>query len=656
MSQENIQRFQEIANRGLQDRLDPDKRARFDEAVRRGLITSPAQPESAPIDFGSTLSVRAQRELSPEQQQQLLAAREAQIRAAPPMVPPDQREAAIQERLETPSRPVESENIIEFFRSQAPKGTKLARDLPEIGSAPQLNEFSLGALQRSAAANLITNEAELGAMLQQDIPGSKLMQDPEGRAIIEMPDGGQFAVNKPGLSTQDVMQTVSRVLAFVPAGRAQGLGRTVGAAAGTETGLQGVETALGGEFTPGDIGAEAVFSGAGGIVAGKLEKFFRNRSQQKQKIIDLVKENADEKQLAAFTRDIPRAQRLLAEAAEKQGVDKGTADLILSSTPRDKALMRRALKILRGGKLDKRFAISNRPGDVAGDALKTRYDAVARINRQAGAQVSKAAKGLKGKSVDLSSAYGDFINELQDLGVSITRDKNGKLKGIYNNSEFARSKGTQKALNDFLARSETTSMDGLAAHRLKKIIDGSVEFGKKSTKDPILSRGESLLKGLRSSVNETLQDLSPAYRAANLKFADTRSAMDAFEKAVGPSFNPASENAGKQLVNAARSLMSNNQKRIPAMDSINALQQAAKKYGVSFKDDILTQAAFMDELETLFGSAAPTSFGGQIEKTGAQILTGDTSGLLAEGVKEGIKRARGINEEGLFKALEELLQ
>ena len=39
--QDNRQKFQEIANRGLADRLDPDKRARFDEAVRRGLILLP---------------------------------------------------------------------------------------------------------------------------------------------------------------------------------------------------------------------------------------------------------------------------------------------------------------------------------------------------------------------------------------------------------------------------------------------------------------------------------------------------------------------------------------------------------------------------------------------------------------------------------------
>ena len=41
--QENLARFQEIANRGLQDNLDPEKRSRFDEALRRNLIT--AQPQ-----------------------------------------------------------------------------------------------------------------------------------------------------------------------------------------------------------------------------------------------------------------------------------------------------------------------------------------------------------------------------------------------------------------------------------------------------------------------------------------------------------------------------------------------------------------------------------------------------------------------------------
>ena len=37
--EENLARFQAIADRGLEGQLDEDKRARFDEAVRRQLVT-----------------------------------------------------------------------------------------------------------------------------------------------------------------------------------------------------------------------------------------------------------------------------------------------------------------------------------------------------------------------------------------------------------------------------------------------------------------------------------------------------------------------------------------------------------------------------------------------------------------------------------------
>jgi len=38
------EQIQEIANRGLQDRLSPERRAKFDELVRRGIITLPERP------------------------------------------------------------------------------------------------------------------------------------------------------------------------------------------------------------------------------------------------------------------------------------------------------------------------------------------------------------------------------------------------------------------------------------------------------------------------------------------------------------------------------------------------------------------------------------------------------------------------------------
>ena len=46
------EKWQAIADRGLQDKFDPETRVKFDEAVRRGLITMPDSQQSDPIAIG----------------------------------------------------------------------------------------------------------------------------------------------------------------------------------------------------------------------------------------------------------------------------------------------------------------------------------------------------------------------------------------------------------------------------------------------------------------------------------------------------------------------------------------------------------------------------------------------------------------------------
>jgi hypothetical protein len=58
------EKWQEIANRGLQGQFDPQTRAKFDEAVRRGLITieeqpQPAQPQTQPAAGPTTPEAQA---------------------------------------------------------------------------------------------------------------------------------------------------------------------------------------------------------------------------------------------------------------------------------------------------------------------------------------------------------------------------------------------------------------------------------------------------------------------------------------------------------------------------------------------------------------------------------------------------------------------
>ena len=61
------EKWQEIANRGLQDKFDPVTRAKFDEAVRRGLITAQGSQQVTPILSANNEDVPTVEALAAEQ-------------------------------------------------------------------------------------------------------------------------------------------------------------------------------------------------------------------------------------------------------------------------------------------------------------------------------------------------------------------------------------------------------------------------------------------------------------------------------------------------------------------------------------------------------------------------------------------------------------
>jgi hypothetical protein len=450
------------------------------------------------------------------------------------------------------------------------------------------------------------------------------------------------------------------MLALAPAARATKVLSGTAVAGGGEAALQAAEAGVGGEFTPSDVGTAAAFGGTFQL-GGKAIQAFKNRSAEKDKIVELINKNPSESVTAKYILEGGETLKKdpVAKSVIRQGMDEGTVALIKGATPKDRQTMLDALNRLKKGRTNKRYAAVNRPGDAVGKTLLNRYKTVERLNKEAGKAVNIAARDLKGQDVSLANPYRDFIDRLTDEGVDFVRNKKGELKGVYDESIFANAKGAQKILNDFIKRSEVETLDGLKAHRLKKIIDDSVEFGKKS-QTGITGSAERVLKDLRRGINEELQEISPSYKAANTKFSDTIGALDEFKQAAGPSFNPGAQNQEKMLVNVARSLMSNNQKRTPALNAINDLQDVAKKYGQEFDDDIVAQSAFMAELEALFGSAAPTSFAGGIEtgtKKALETMAGrrGLQDIAIEGVSKGVEKARGISEENLIKSLESLL-
>ncbi|HAK3429649.1 TPA: injection protein [Salmonella enterica] len=134
--------------------------------------------------------------------------------------------------------------------------------LQNVGSAPELNSLSTDAL-RAGWGQLFGSDASQEKILQS--MGGKIRHDEKGNSIVTLPSG-EYALNKPGLSPQDVTSFLANALAFTPAGRAGSVAGAMLKSGATDLALQGVTQATGGE----DINPvqTAISAGLGGVLKG----------------------------------------------------------------------------------------------------------------------------------------------------------------------------------------------------------------------------------------------------------------------------------------------------------------------------------------------------------------------------------------------------
>lgn len=170
----------------------------------------------------------------------------------------------------------ERESNLNTIRAQAEKsGIPLARDLPEIGDAPELNELSMKSFLASAGALFTFEDEEVGEILKKQT-GATISKDVEGSLVATFPSGGTFAINKPGFSAQDLAKGIAAALAFTPGARvATGVGGALAKRAGTqalaagltEAGIQAGQTAIGGDFDLSDVALAGTFAGGAEFIA-----------------------------------------------------------------------------------------------------------------------------------------------------------------------------------------------------------------------------------------------------------------------------------------------------------------------------------------------------------------------------------------------------
>jgi len=458
------EKWQEIANRGLQDNFDPATRAKFDEAVNRGLIT-----------------------VQPQQQQ---------------VINPD-----------------------------VPGGgqVSVAQPQPERSLGETLTGLGEAALTTATGAT----GGALG-FLEGSIEGA--------------------VRNLAG----DLTQEEARNLAQERAGALTFAPRTE---AGQDI-ISGIGEALG--SLPPVLGTAPVV----GLSATQALRLPKSRN----KALNALGEAAPDQVKKSFEKKLgndrfsPNVFGMVKEA-RKQGFDDSVTTLIANASATDKRKMARMVSIVESGKGDARAKALTRTADVAGDALVKKIDFVKSNNQQAGKQLGRIAKGLQGKEVDINNPVTKFINDLDDLGVTL--DDNGKP--VFQGSQIEGVTPAENLINKIALRiKRKPEPDALEAHQFKKFIDENIAFGKSAT-EGLSGKTESVVKSLRKGVNDSISDISDGYREANKRFSDTITALDDLQDVAGRKLDFSGPNADKAAGVLLRSQTNNTKGRANLLTSIKNL-------------------------------------------------------------------------------------
>lgn len=552
-------------------------------------------------------------------------------------------------RLGVPQADTEAERIVQSIASGAAGGATA----PAVGAAMQTLAASPAARQLGAT---------LAEQAGKQIAGSAIGAG-AAQTVAEM-GGGTGAQLAAGLA--------GGVAPFAPGAVRAGLGAAARAAAPEEAGIKSPivragELGLPAPQTYAEIQAlpqPTIGESVRSLVATTREKLTPSRSREiRQSILQDPYNQANVGYRLSGSQVVGDS---LAGELLKQGWDPGVVTAIKAASDEDRRSMLRMINLYEAGKQNKKFALTNRPNDIVGQNIDKRVAFLDSTRRDAGQMLERVAEQqLKGARVDVSGPMNQFIQDLQSLGVRVEFDGKGVAKANLQGSDLQGDRASQRLFNNVLERlSNVQAPDAYGVHTAKRFLDTQVSYAKKNIASPLSAQAERVVKGLRANLNRSLGDLNPDYAAANARYADTKTALDALQDAVGTKIDLDMPDAAKAIGTAARALTSNNQGRVQMLNALNQANKTAAKYGAKFNDDVLNQLMFGNEIDRMFGAVADTSLKGQMAQAvetgvrGAQqaATQGGLVGLAAKTIGSGIERARGINEENAIKAMKELLR
>lgn len=401
--------------------------------------------------------------------------------------------------------------------------------------------------------------------------------------------------------------------------KGRGVGETVGrtVAAGVSGGLTG-----------------GLLGGAIGGVGGRIAY----NAARKQELLKIFQNNPEDARVAQYAKagadSILGPSKLVkdkaAKAAIDSGVDNASVAVFKGASKSDKTAFGKMLDVYERGKVDAKFRALNRPSDVIAEPIINQAKLFGSTLKTEGAKLDSVAKSLKGKTV------GDWADPIVE-SIQTTFNRNGiTANGAaldFAGSNFEGLGAPNKLIGNVWARIYG-AQDALDLHRVKRLIDNSVEYGKAA--DGLTGEATSMLKMWRRAIDGVLDARFPEYNAVNTKLSTAFDGLDALGDLAGKSFRATDDFAAARIGQIARGILSNSRNRGDVLTRMNDMQNAAKALGQNVDSDVVSRVLFFDEMERLFGTMAPTSLQGQTGRAiqdaargvgvMRQVATGDVVG------------------------------
>ncbi len=343
-----------------------------------------------------------------------------------------------------------------------------------------------------------------------------------------------------------------------------------------------------------------------------------------------------------------------------EALNSGIADqdiaFIKNSSPEDKKIFDRAMKVAEQASKDKTYA--KQPVEEAGRVIIDQANTVEQARQKVGSELGIVRAKLADVPVDITSTADNFYKDLSDAGIGVTNDGLDFSKSKYAN--VPKIQNIIESVHQRIAAAGDTS-NVKSVDLIRQQLGTEVDLG--TLEGNLDKSAKRILQKVYGGLGENITFIDPQYAELSDQYSKLTTAMDYFQRALGRDFEATNLNSSLKAGEVGRRMLGNASSRPLAV--VQNLQDLARTYGYNPNIDSRSQILFANFLEDLFGTTQTQSLQSQMTKgvnaaeeaSGAltDVATGNASGLMSKAVRKGLNLVRNITPERQIEAVRALI-